>query len=289
LILSDQEDITDTLVNSCRLSLLSGSTNVPLTLGTTARAVHVERGERDCMGAALPSLIGYIGAAARVIECGVFAGHLMTQILGTLERPKAGVILTSALDRRQFGRLSDAETTAEISHVDHDASRGSWPLELIGAGKTLVVVGGGGFGLVSRADGFAILENASHALCKGDFVLLTLEMVRDGATLDASYADFGKQVVSQAVTAVGRSEGLDLRTFYDAATQSVRFGAIAHKGAFISWNGTRCAFDDGTWLDVGAIALHRAGSVVDLHPDFEIHDQWQSQDKVVTLLLLRKI
>jgi hypothetical protein len=289
LILSDQEDKVDSLLNACRSSLVNGGTSVPITLGTPSRAAHVERGERDCVSAALPSLAGYVGAAARVIECGLFAGHLMAQILGSLERPKAGVILTSALDQRQFGRLGDTETTAEISHVDYDAKLGSWPLELIGAGKTLVVVGGGGFGLVSRPDGFAILENASHALADGDFVLLTLETVRDGATLDAVYADFGKHIVNQALTAVGRSEGLEARTFHNASTQSVRFGAIAQNSASIGWNGTRCAFDDGTWLDVGGMALHTPSSLVDLHPDFEIHDQWHSQDKVVTLLLLRKI
>jgi hypothetical protein len=286
--LNDWEAITDTAVFERRSSLIAGNTYVPLALGLSARAPHMERGERDCLNTALPTLAGYVKSAARVIEIGPFAGQLMAQLLGALERPKAGVVMTASLDPRQFARLGEAVTTAQVSHINHDAMQHQWPLEAIGAGRTLVFMGGGGFGLTSPAQAFEILENASQSLSHGDFLGVTLEMNRDGAVLDALYTDFGHQIVAQTLASLGRAEGLVPRHFFDGATKSVRFGAVALEQASLSWNGTRCDFEAGTWLDMGAMTLHTSATLVDLHPDFEIHDQWHCADKTVTLLLLRK-
>lgn len=267
---------------------MAGNTHVPLAPSFSARAPHLERGERECLTPALPAIAGYVKSAARVIEVGPFAGQLMAQLLGALERPKAGVVMIGSLDTRQFARLGEISSTAQVTHVNYDATLPNWPLEAVGAGRTIVFIGGGGFGLTPSQQAFDLLENTSQALSQGDFVGVTLEMNRDGAVLDALYTDFGRQLVVQTLASLGRAENLMPRCFYDGATKSIRFGAVASDQASLSWNGSRCNFDAGTWLDMGAMTLHTSATLVDLHPDFEIHDQWYSADKTVTLLLLRK-
>jgi Histidine-specific methyltransferase, SAM-dependent len=286
---SDPVDTLSTTIPDCRSALLAGRFDVPIHLGLTGRASHVERGERECFGAAIVDISTALGPAARVIEIGPFAGLAMGSILNELERPKAAVVMTDSLDTRLFARLQETVSTAEITYIPHDASAPSWPLNVIGAGRTLVLLAGGGFGLMPSKQAFSVLENASHALIQGDFVAVTLEMCRDAAIVDVLYSDYGNQLVTQALSSLGRAEGLEPRTFYDAATRRVRFGAVAGQNAGLAWNGTRCSFDRGTWLDMGAMQLHNPSSMIDLHPDFVVHDQWQSQDKVVTLLLLRKL
>lgn len=276
-------------IPDCRSDLVNGSLRVPLALGLTARVAHVERGERECFGAALEDIAPILGPAARVIECGPFAGLMMGQILSALERPKAGVVMTSAFEPRQLARLQESVTTAQITHIEHDAHMPSWPLEAIGAGKTLVLVGGGGFGLTPQSQAFSILKQASQALSHGDFVALTLESPRDGAIMDAAYCDYGADLVVQAVSNLGRMEGLEPRSFYDATANIVRFGALASQNASLTWNGTRCGFDAGAWLDMGGMTLHSAETILNLHPEFALQDHWQSQDKAISLVLLRKI
>lgn len=276
-------------VPDCRRSLVAGGLIVPVELGLSGRVAHLERAERECFVAALGDISNLIGPAARMIDCGPFAGALAAQILNGLERPKAGIIMTTNLDTRQFARLLTIDTTAEVTHVLHQAHKPEWPLEVVGAGTTLVVMCGGGYGLSTPLNAFAALENASHRLGHGDFVALSLEIVRDGATLDAAYRDFGTHLIVQALTSLGRAEGLEPRTFYHPATNAVRFGALAKENASLAWNGTICEFDAGSWIDMGAMQLHEADARLDLHPDFEIAQQWPSQDGAVALLLLRKI
>ena len=213
----------------------------------------------------------------------------MAPLLGLLERPKAGVIMSSNFDVRHLNRLREAAKTAEVTYIQHDASVAFWPLETVGMGKTLVFIGGGGYGLAPPPKAFAMLENAGHALDRGDFAAVTLEVPRDGAVIDATYSEFGRQIVTSALANLGRSKGIEPRTFYDHSTQHIRFGAVAAGGAAISWNGTRCDIAAGAWLDFGAMTLHGPQTSCQLHPDFDVHDQWQSQDKAVTLILLRKI
>jgi hypothetical protein len=286
---SDPVDTLNSAITDCRAALLAGQCSVPVSLGVTSRALHIERGERECFGAAVTDIAQALGPAARLIEIGPFAGLNMGQLLGAAERPKAGVVMTSNLDARQFARLQEIETTAEVTYLKHDSFAQSWPLESVGAGKTLICLAGGGFGLLSSKQAFSVLEHASQTLLQGDFVGLTLEMHRDSAVLDVVYRDFGNQLVKQALNALGRADGLETKTFYDAATRRVRFGALAGCDASLAWNGTVCQFGSGCWLDMGGMQLHTQDSFADIHPDFTVHHQWQSQDKVVTLLLLRKI
>ena len=282
-------DTPNTAIPNGRSALIGGDLSVAIDLGLSTPAAHIERAERDCLALAGDSLALHLGPAARVIECGPFAGLALQHLLSALERPKAGIIMTSGSDPRQNGRRRKTLSTAQITHIHHDASDPSWPLDAVGAGKTLIFVGGGGFGLTPPHRAFALLENAAHTLNIGDFVGLTLETPRDGAVIDATYADYGKHIVGAALASLGRAEAIESRTFYDPITQRVRFGGVALSEASIAWNGTRCSFNEGTWIDVGAMTLHSASAMLDLHPDFDIHDQWQSHDKVVTLLLLRKI
>ena len=286
--MSDLSETLPTNVTECRSSLLAGHLFVPIDLGFMSRLGHIERGERECLSSGSTAIAGHLGPAARVIECGPFAGQIMAIVLNALERPKAGVVMTTTLGPRQIERLRETITTAEITHVDHNATHAMWPLEPIGTGKTLVCVGGGGYGLLPPSQARATLDNASHSLQQGDFIALTLEMNRDGAMIEATYREYGSQIIMQALASLGRVDGFDARIFYDAAKQRVRFGAMAQMGASIAWNGTRVDFDAGAWLDLGAMTLHTPTTLLNLHPDFDVYDQWHSLDKVVTLLFLRK-
>lgn len=287
--LKDGAETIATRIPACRSSLIAGDLRVPIEIGLTARATHFERSERDCFSAALPTIAQHLGPAVRVIDSGLFAGLHMATLLGPLERPKAGIILSTHVDQRLFERLQQGDTTAQITCVSHDITTANWPLDAMAAGRTLVVISGGGFGLMPHAEAFSALENASQSLSDGDFVLVSLENVRDSAVLDVTYRDFGGALVSQALSQLGRSVGFEARIFYDPPSKSVRFGAVAQHGATISWNDTLCWFDQGAWLDMGAMRLHDMNGVVELHPDFQVHEHWTSQDKVVTLVLLRKI
>jgi hypothetical protein len=275
-------------VNDCRVLLLSGQYALPLDLGLSGPASHMDRGERDCFAQALHHIAQAVGPAARLIDGGYFAGSSLSTILAALERPKAGIVLTATPDMRQHERTLQANLTAQISVINHNACQADWPLEATAAGHTLVVMCGGAFGLLSREQAFNVLENASRALLTGDFFLVTLEQPRDVAVLEAAYLDYGNQIVTHALNQIGRSEGLSPRVFYDDARGCIRLGAVTPEGGMIAWNGTRCAFEPGTWLDVGAITLHDLAGAPDLHPDFEVEDKWTSADQVVSLVLLRK-
>jgi hypothetical protein len=288
MTLDDLIENTFQRVNDCRALLMSGQFHVPLDLGLSGPVNHVERGERDCFAQALGHVAQAVGPAARLIDCGYFAGSSLAHVLATLERPKAGIVLTATPDMRHQERALQANLTAEISVINHNACQAGWPLEATAAGHTLVVIGGGGFGLLPPKQAFDVLENASHALLTGDFVLVTLEQMRDGAVLEASYLDFGNQIVTQALNQLGRSEGITPRVFFDSSQRCICLGAVAGEGAAVAWNGTRCHLPSGTWLDMGAIHLHDRPAAPDLHPDFEVEDLWTSVDQVVLLALLRK-
>jgi hypothetical protein len=279
----------DQRVSAYRASLLDGELFLPIDLGISSPASHIERGERDCFGQALVHIANAVGPAARLIDCGYFAAMVMPQVLAALERPKAGIVLTATPDMRHYDRVEQNNLTAEISLVRHHACAAQWPLERAAAGRTLVVLSGGGFGLLRPAQAFQVLENASSALAKDDFVLITLEQPRDGALLEATYIDYGSQIINSILNQIGRSENLVPRVFCDQPARSIRLGAIADGHALISWNGTKCTFAPGTWLDMGAIHITEAANGASLHPDFEIEDQWTSGDQLVSLLLLRKI
>lgn len=275
-------------VNDCRAALLSGQHNLPLDLGLTGSAAHIDRGERDCFAQGLAHVAKAVGPAARLIDCGYFAGTNLRLVLSALERPKAGIVLTATPDMRQHERALQTSLTAEISVINHNACQSDWPLETTAAGHTLVVMTGGAFGLLAPQQAFNVLENASRALLTGDFCLVTLEQPRDAALLEAAYQEFGGQTITNALNQIGRCEGLTPRVFYDSALGCLRLGAIADIDGVIAWNGTRCSLARGTWLDLGAIHLHALAGAPDLHPDFEVEDKWTSADHTVALVLLRK-
>jgi hypothetical protein len=287
-ILEDLVDSLSQLVCVSREELKRGILSLPLELGLTSPAQHIERGERECYAAALPHIAHAVGPAACIVDCGYFAGHNLSALLTAFERPKAGVVLSTASDPRQQTRLLEADTTAEVTFISHDARTPMWPLELMGAGRTLTVLSGGSYGLYSHVQAFDVLENASRAASSGDFVLITLEPMRDAAVIEALYLDYGSQIVGHALAQIGRVEGLTPRVFCDSKTNTIRLGAIASAGAAISWNGTRCAIEPGDWFDLGGFTLLGVTQAHDLHPDFQIEDQWSSQDHAVSLLLLRK-
>jgi hypothetical protein len=286
------DDIIDTLsrrIAALRDTLKQGSTTLPFDLGLSGPAPHIERAERECFAVALSHVAQAVGPAGRILECGYFAGSNLPLFLSSLERPKAGIVMAATPDMRQYERTVQSSTTAEISIISHDACQPAWPLEAIAAaGRTLGVVSGGAFGMLLPQQAFALLENASAALLAGDFMLLTLEHPRDGAILETAYHDYCSHIVSGALTHIGRGSGIEPRSFYDETAKCIRLGAMASDQSSLSWNGTRVAFDQGVWLDMGAIHLTLPQNMSDLHPDFEVEDKWMSSDQAVSLLLLRK-
>jgi hypothetical protein len=279
----------EALVVDARARLLAGNLALPIELGLGGMALRSERDLKECFQKALLDLPPLLGAAARVIECGAMAGHQLGQVLDVLERPKAGVVLSANFDTKQLDRLKEVTSTAEIMHVKRDAWAAMWQLQPTGTGKTLVLISGAGFALLSDHQTQTLLSHASNALNTGDFIALTLEAPRDGAILEASYADWGRKLVSNALTRIGRAENITERTFYDVPSQRIRFGGVAGGKAAISWNGTRCELTRGAWIDLGGIKLADQSYLADLHPDFSIHQNWTTQDQMTSLVLLQKV
>jgi hypothetical protein len=279
----------DKQISATRGALVTGQTSLPIALGLSAPVSHIDRGQRDCLAQALPTIATLVGAAARVIDGGYFASSTLNSVLDALERPKAGIILSETPDLRGIEKVMQSASTAQISVHHHNACAGPWPLEAMATGRTLLVLSGGGFALLPPQSAFNVLENASAALNAGDFVLITLEQPRDVALLEAAYLDFGSQIITTALSKIGRAEGFSPRVFSEPHAKSIRLAAIAEGSAKISWNGTSCEFPSGTWLDFGAIHITDASTAAQLHPDFEVERHWTSGDQIVSLLLLRRI
>lgn len=282
-------DSDDHFVRTCRDALLSGDYRVPLFLGLTNPVSHIERGQRDCYARALPAIAKSVGPAARVIDCGYFAGNNIGLILQALERPKAGIVLTATSDVRANDVSLRASLTAEVSLHPQNAYEAAWDLEVMAAGRTLVCVSGGGFGMLTPETAFRLLDNASAALATGDFVMITLEQPRDVALLEAAYLEPATHIINTALAKIGRCEGITARVFSEANAKLIRLGGIAESSASVTWNGTTCVLDAGTWIDFGAIHITAASTAAQLHPDFVVEDHWTSGDQIVSLLLLRKL
>jgi hypothetical protein len=139
-------DSEDRQIMSIRAELKAGGRHVPLGLGVVAPVGHIERGQRDCYGQARDIVSLAVGPAGRVIDCGYFATSTLDLILSSLERPKAGIALTATLNTHAHERPFQGNTTAQMSLLRHNACEGPWPLDPIAAGRTLVVLSGGGFG-----------------------------------------------------------------------------------------------------------------------------------------------
>jgi hypothetical protein len=282
-------DNQDPFIGLLRAAICAGELKLPLDLGLSSPVRHIERGQRDCYDQAIETITTLVGPAARVIDCGYFASTKLDYFLSQLERPKAGIVLAATPDLRSSAQAFQSSHTAQVSVVHANACQGRWPLEPMAAGRTLVVLSGGGFGLLPPKNAFDVLENASAALSMGDFILITLEQPRDVAELEAAYLEHGQQIVMQALSKLGRVEGLTPRVFCEAHAKNVRLGAVAEAGAQISWNGTICALGAGSFIDFGSIHITGASTTAELHPDFEVAEHWESSDHIVSLLLLRRI
>ncbi|NJR20426.1 MAG: hypothetical protein HC777_02425 [Hyphomonadaceae bacterium] len=120
-------------------------------------------------------------------------------------------------------------------------------------------------------------------------MLLSLDQPADGAMIETIYWDFCQQIATLAISKVGQHRQLQFRLFYDAMSQTLKFGYLAGASAQIGWNGTICQLPMGAWLPVGEIAFTHILCGQDLHPDFTVETNWTSQDGLVSLLLLRKL
>jgi hypothetical protein len=254
-----------------------------------SRAPHVERGELECLNAALPALSALMGPASRVIECGPFAGHWLHHILTALERPKAGVILTEREAPQAGGHGFDIHGLAEITHHAHNALLSNWPLKAIAAGKTLVTFSGGAFGLLDETEATAFLSHANEALSSGDFLALTLEQVRDAAIMEALYHDYCRHLTRAIVAQSGRGEGLEARSFFNERSSILEFGALASKPTYVMACGELTPIEAGAWIPMGAVRFFDPLSWDQLHQDFHVNSHFVSTDQSIALVLLQKV
>ncbi len=272
-----------------QLPKFDSDTNLSLNTMPTARIAHLERGEKECFGLASATLSDAVGPAARVVDCGQFSGHWLTNALDMLERPKAGVTLATVVDLRLVERLRDHASTAQISHLAHDVTASPWPLETMAVGKTLAIMSGGAFGALGFEEAFSFLESAAHALNEGDFVALTLDTRQDGATLEILYEEFLRPVILHTLGNLPKNDGVSPRVFFDPASNSLKFGAIILIAGTHDVNGVCYQVEKGDWIGLGAIRIFDLDKSVDFHPDFALHARWHSLDQTTALVLLRKL
>jgi hypothetical protein len=262
-------------------ALMSNTSPLPM-----ARAPHFERGEKECFGLAIAELPGLVGSAGRVIECGPSAGTWLASLLNAFERPKAGITLSVALEGKS---VRDTSETAQISHISQDFLTPNWMLEPNGAGRTLVLLSGGAFGLLSIKQAFDFLENASAALSEGDFVAISVEHLQDSASLETLYQDGLAQYGSNILAAFGKSDGLTPRCFFDPISSALKIVAIGTKDGEMTLGTQVAKFDKGEWFDLGALRLFGDAAQITTHPDFRFHTAWHSGDGLVSLVLLQKL
>lgn len=255
----------------------------------SSRAPHVDRGELECFNSALPALSARMGPAARVIECGPFAGHWLHHILAVMERPKAGVIMTSREAVQAGGHGYGIDGTAQITHHAHTALTPHWPLEPKAPGKTLVTFSGGAFGLLGETEATAFLGHASHALRPGDFVALTLEQARDAGLMEALYHDYCRHLTRAIVARTGRGEGFEARSFFDAGSKSLKFGMLATQSTHVMSRGQLTPIEAGAWTPMGAVRFFDPASWDNLHQDFSLTSHYSSADQSIALVLLHKV
>jgi hypothetical protein len=277
------------LVAATRDAFLDGCFSVPAALGLSGVAPHIERSERDCVTVALGEIAKALGPAGRLIDAGPFESQTIATVLAGLKNPKMTLVLREDCDPRHRQRLEDANSTSEILHLAGEIDDTDWNLPSSSGGKTLFAISGNGFSHYDRERAFDILDTASEALARNDLVLLTLEQPTDAAVLEVLYQDFCDAIVAGALGKLGRQHQLKPRVFFNAQTHVLHFGALALDKAYLTWNGTCCDIPDGTWIEIGQIALTDIGCAGDLHPDFGVANHWTSQDGLVSLLLLRKL
>jgi hypothetical protein len=255
----------------------------------TARIAYVERGERECYAVALAELGKALGPAARVIDCGPFAGQWLTSVLDILERPKAGITIAPSIDPRLQEKFKEYPSTAQITHLAHDISTTPWPLEVVGKGTTIALLSGGAFGALSFKQGFDFLESAGQALLTDDFVALTLATVQDGAVLEALYEEHLRPLSNQALNHLAKGEAFTPTAFFDPSSASIKFGGIATRDSICDIDGMNYEFLKGHWLGLGAIRIFELSQTTQFHPDFATYATWRSSDQTTALVLLRKI
>lgn len=276
------------LVRQHQQELLAGGRKFSITLGLDNPAAHIERAEREVLDRILPELGNQIGPAARLIDCGPFTGLRTAQLLATLERPKAIVLMNREIDPRIFDVLQAKATTAEISVAPASATPETWDLPAIGSGTSLAVIAGGGLGFLTQAERKDLFSGASATLKTDDFLLLTIELAQNAAVVEAAYQDFGQHLVRTCLTRLGKSHGLETRVFHQATSQQVMFGALAQKDANIQWQDAGCSFSPGDWLAMGAAQQFTAETLAREVMDFDVHQTWRASDGRVDVVLLKK-
>jgi hypothetical protein len=260
-----------------------------LRVDLTSRVAHVDRGERDCLSGALSDLATLIGPAARVVDCGPFAGHWLASLIEALERPKSGIAITTSADTRPANTSHDYSGTAQIIHLHHDILTANWPLEAMGVGKTLVFLSGGAFGFLDQKQAFTFLENASQSLNEGDFVALTLEGGRDAAILETLYSDYLHHLLAATLSKIGKGNNLEPRSFFVPQLNAMKFGATAKAEAWLESASGSYNFDAGDWIEVGRTRFFDLSATYEFHPDFIKRELWLSGDGAIGVVLLQKL
>lgn len=280
-------------VDAVRAALLVGDLQVPVALGLKPvhrplLPPHFERSEQAAYQQAMPDIASILGRAVRVIACGPFASLWLGPILDALEQPKAGILLSHDMDDSQFARIQEGQATAQISIIPQGDADAPWVLPDTGAGKSLIVMAGLGFALLSNEARHQFLDQASLTLKTDDCIALSLEAPLDAATIEADYRDWVHHTVSNALAQIGRADGLEPRLHYDPARQALHMGALARGCASLHWSGATCTIADGRWLDYGALQLGEPAMADALHPDFEATSHWTCPQGRVAVILLRK-
>lgn len=276
------------LVRQHQQDLLAGARTLTIALGLDSPAAHVERSEREVLDRILPQLGELIGPAARLIDCGPFAGLRTAHILAALERPKAIVLMNREIDPRIFDTLTAKDSTAEITLAPASASPSSWDLPAIGSGTSLALIASGGFGFLSKAERRDLIAGAAQTLKSNDFLLLTIELAQDAAALEAAYQEFGLHLVRTCLTRLGKSHGLEPRTFHEAGSQQVQFGAVAQREASIQWQDAGCIFSPGDWLAMGSAQQFTAATLTAELAEFDVQEAWRASDGRADVMLMKK-
>ena len=279
----------EVLIQAAQQNLLSGGKQVKIRLGLDGPVAHIDRGEREILKRAIPQIAGLIGPAARLLDCGPFAGLRTSTFLSALERPKVVVMMDRQVDPRILTALSEKHTTAEVSLTSEGNGSDEWQLRPLDNICTLATICGGGLGFLDSAAIPAFFKGAADTLRPGDYLLVTLEMTQDGAKMEVLYQDFGRHIVKTALTRLGKSAGLEPRVFFDPLRRQIQYGAVAGEGSYVSWGEKTRRFEVGDWLDFGVTRLFDLPELSAQAEGFIIDRSWSSHDGHVELvLLLRK-
>jgi hypothetical protein len=276
------------LIQAAQQSLLNGGKQVNIRLGLDGPAPHLDRGEREILKRAIPQIARLIGPAARLLDCGPFAGLRTSTFLSALERPKVVVMMDRQVDPRILTALNEEHTTAEVSLTSEGNGSDGWQLRPLDNVCTLAILCGGGLGFLDPAAIPAFFKGAADTLSPGDYLLVTLEMAQDGAKMEVLYQDFGRHIVKTALTRLGKSAGLKPRVFFDPLRRQMQYGALADEGCYVSWGQDKCKFLAGDWLDFGATRLFDLCDLSTQAEGFVVDRSWSSQDGHVELVLFSR-